>query len=48
MRGDQTTHEYGGHLTAPQRLVHHVAPAISSLDGGVQGEGLVLYTLSHS
>ena len=34
--------EYGGHVAAPQRLVHHVL-----LDGGAQGESVLPHTANN-
>ena len=39
--------ESDGHITPPQRLLHHIASPVTPLDGGVQGERLVLDTLSY-
>ena len=39
--------ESNGHFAPPQGLGHHIASPVTPLDGGVQGERLVLDTLSY-
>ena len=39
--------ESNGHFAPPQGLLHHVAASVPPLDGGVEGERLVLDTLSY-
>ena len=39
--------ESDGHITPPQGLLHHIASPVTPLNGVVQGERLVLDTLSY-